>query len=83
MADDIVTRLRTFTWLAEEGSEVVNLATTAADTIEHLTTTATALYTAVLELSIRWGNGVLHKPRPETQTRIDQAIHLYETLNKP
>ena len=36
MADDIVTRLRNVSWLAEEGSEVTDLAATAADEIEQL-----------------------------------------------
>ena len=34
--DDMVTRLRAVAWLAEEGSEVVDLAATAADEIERL-----------------------------------------------
>jgi hypothetical protein len=34
--DDIVTRLRHVAWLAEEGSEVTDLAATAADEIERL-----------------------------------------------
>ena len=34
--DDIVTRLLTVAWLGEEGSEVVDLAATAADEIERL-----------------------------------------------
>lgn len=38
MTDDIVTRLRHVSWLAEEGSEVVDLAATAADEIERLRT---------------------------------------------
>jgi len=36
MSDDIVTRLRAVAWLAEEGSEVTDLAATAADEIERL-----------------------------------------------
>lgn len=36
MADDIVERLRHVAWLAEEGSEVTDLAATAADEIERL-----------------------------------------------
>jgi hypothetical protein len=36
VSDDIVTRLRHVAWLAEEGSEVTDLAATAADEIERL-----------------------------------------------
>ena len=36
MTDDIVTRLRHVSWLAEEGSEVVDLAAAAADEIMRL-----------------------------------------------
>lgn len=38
MSDDLVTRLRHVAWLAEEGSEVTDLAATAADEIERLRT---------------------------------------------
>ena len=36
MSSDIVERLRHVAWLAEEGSEVVDLAASAADEIERL-----------------------------------------------
>jgi len=38
VADDIVTRLQAVSWLAEEGSEVTDLAAAAADEIERLRT---------------------------------------------
>ena len=43
MSDDIVTRLRHVSWLAEEGSEVTDLAVTAADEIVRLRARVTEL----------------------------------------
>ena len=57
MADDIVTRLRHVSWLAEEGSEVTDLAATAADEIERLRAELEEAYDAcryALAQSPRW-----------------------------
>ena len=53
MDDDIVTRLRAVSWLAEEGSEVVDLAATAADEIERLR----ALITEWVDAYSEWWDG--------------------------
>jgi hypothetical protein len=47
VADDIVTRLRHVAWLAEEGSQVTDLAATAADEIERLRAAGDALVTVM------------------------------------
>jgi DNA repair exonuclease SbcCD ATPase subunit len=51
VADDIVTRLRHVAWLAEEGSEVVDLAAAAADKIDQLEDAIGELARAFQELT--------------------------------
>jgi len=49
-SSDIVTRLRHVSWLAEEGSEVTDLAATAADEIERLRAETASLIELVDDL---------------------------------
>jgi hypothetical protein len=60
MSDDILTRLRHVSWLAEEGSEVVDLAATAADEIVRLRAENNALQLQVVAQAIEL-LGPVHK----------------------
>ena len=74
MSDDIVTRLRHVAWLAEEGSEVTDLAATAADEIVRLRAECTDLRQQLDVLKIelaqaRTGKALLEVERLEAENR--------------